>query len=171
MYLTASPFWAKEGKSEDYEYMKHGTCSSSWSSCFTACAESTSIFTLHPGYSLHLIIACTACADVCISASGRLPAGFVFLTLRSVHMYLLGKQVKHSVATDEADECTRDVMALIEAREVPADSTMPLLIHDVSEFPSCTNQPQNWYPFERLPRIPYICLRIKIWLYEGIYIS
>ncbi|CDJ69760.1 hypothetical protein, conserved [Eimeria necatrix] len=48
----------------------------------------------------------------------------------SVHMYLLGKQVKHSVATDEADECTRDVMALIEAREVPADSTMPLLIHD-----------------------------------------
>ncbi|CDJ48404.1 hypothetical protein, conserved [Eimeria brunetti] len=48
----------------------------------------------------------------------------------SVHMYLLGKQVKHSVATDEAEECTRDVLALIEAREVPADSTMPLLIHD-----------------------------------------
>ena len=46
-------------------------------------------------------------------------------------MYLLGKQVKHSVATDEAEECTRDVLALIEAREVPADSTMPLLIHDV----------------------------------------
>ncbi|CDJ56416.1 hypothetical protein, conserved [Eimeria maxima] len=48
----------------------------------------------------------------------------------SVHMYLLGKQVKHSVATDEAEECTRDVLALIEARHVPADSTMPLLIHD-----------------------------------------
>lgn len=118
-----------------------------------------------------MIIACTACADVRISASGSLLICFVFMALRSVHMYLLGKQVKHSVATDEADECTRDVMALIEAREVPADSTMPLLIHDVSEFPSCTNQPENLCPFERLHRTLYICLSTKIWLYEGIYIS
>lgn len=48
----------------------------------------------------------------------------------SVHMYLLGKQVRHTVATDEAEECTRDILSLIETQQVPSDSTMPLLIHD-----------------------------------------
>ncbi|KAL8431374.1 hypothetical protein ACSSS7_005312 [Eimeria intestinalis] len=48
----------------------------------------------------------------------------------SVHMYLLGKQVRHTVATDEAPSCTRDILALLEAGEVPSDSTMPLLIHE-----------------------------------------
>ena len=62
------------------------------------------------------------------------PSACVSLALayaRSVHMYLLGKQVKHAVATDEAEECTQDILSLIQARQVPSDSTMPLLIHDV----------------------------------------
>lgn len=50
-------------------------------------------------------------------------------------MYLLGKQVKHCVATDESPDCTRDILSLINSRQVPCDSSMPLLLHDVSPDP------------------------------------